>query len=146
MTNNILALVDFSHITDELVKRTTQLADLYGAKCWFMHVAAPDPDFVGYDVGPQYIRDSRATTLRNEHQKLQEFKEQCEKMGVDSEALLVQGPLFETISGEVEKLNIDLIVLGSHGRSRLYELIVGSVCEHLLKHSKVPLYILPSKK
>jgi len=146
MAKNILALVDFSSITAEVVATAAELSSKYGAKCWLMHVAAPDPDFVGYDVGPQYIRDSRASVLKDEHQKLKAYKDEIAAQGVECEALLIQGLLYKTIDYEIEKLEIDLVVLGSHGRSMLYELVVGSVCEYLLKNSPIPLMILPPKQ
>jgi nucleotide-binding universal stress UspA family protein len=141
-----LALLDFSSITDSIVGRTGELAKLYGAKCWLMHIARPDPDFVGYDVGPKYIRDSRAEVLRKEHQQLQEYKQKLVKEGVVCEALLVQGQINCTIMAQIKKLNIDLVILGSHGHTRIHDLFVGSVCEHMLRHSKVPLLVIPWNK
>ena len=146
MTTNILALIDFSEVTRAVVQAAAEHAKLRGGKCWLMHVAAPDPDFVGYEVGPQYIRDSRADVLRDEHKRLFALRESVTAQGVECESLLVMGPLFETIDTEINKLNIDLVVLGSHGRSKLYELVVGSVCEHLLRKAEVPLLVLPSQK
>ena len=145
MTANILALIDFSESTGAVVQTAGEQAKLQSAKCWLMHVAAPDPDFVGYEVGPQYIRDSRADVLKDEHKRLHELKESLTAQGVDCEALLVMGPLFDTIDAEINKLNVDLVVLGSHGRSKLYELLVGSVCEHLLRNARVPLLVIPSQ-
>lgn len=143
---NILALLDFSQITDEVVKTAGDLCKFYDAKCWLIHIASPDPDFVGYDVGPQYIRDSRATVLAEEHHKLQVYKSLLEEREMTCEALLVMGPLYKTIEQEIHKLAADIVVLGSHGRSMLYELVVGSVCEYLLKHADVPLMIIPSER
>lgn len=145
MTKNILALVDFSSVSGPVVERAGDLALKYGAKCWIVHIAAPDPDFVGYDVGPQHERDHRAEQLREEHRQLQEYKSSLEAKGVTCEALLIQGPLPQAVMDEAQKLEADLIVVGSHGRSMLYELLVGSVCEYLLKNSKVPLLVVPSK-
>lgn len=146
MIKNILALIDFSCITNDIVKRTIELGSFYGAKCWLIHVATPDPEFVGYDVGPKYIRDHRADVLVREHHKLQVYKEKVQNEGVECETLLVQGQINPTIMAEIKKLEIDMIILGSHGRTRLYDFLVGSVCEYLLRNSTVPLVILPSKK
>jgi nucleotide-binding universal stress UspA family protein len=143
-TKNILALIDFSIICEQIVDRAGELAAFYNAKCWLIHVAAPDPEFVGFDVGPQYIRDHRADQLQEEHRQLDGFKERLAETGVDCEALLIQGQINPTILGEIEKLNIDLVVLGSHGHSKLYDLLVGSVCEYTLRHATVPLMIIPS--
>ena len=144
MTKNILALIDFSSICGSVVARAGDLSKFYDAKCWLMHVAAPDPDFVGYEVGPQYIRDSRADELKEEHTKLEEYKEELILQGIDCEMLLIQGQINTTILGEIEKLSIDLVVLGSHGHNKLYDLMIGSVCEYTLRHATVPLVIIPS--
>ena len=144
MTKNILALVDFSSVTEQIVSKAGELAALYDAKCWLVHIAAPDPDFIGYAVGPQHERDHRADVLKEEHRKLQEYKTGLINKGIKCDGLLIQGDLPRTVIEESDKLNADLIVLGSHGRSMLYEILVGSVCEYMLKHSEVPLVVVPS--
>lgn len=146
MTKNILGLIDFSVVSEDVVAKSAELAKVYGAKCWLIHIASPDPDFLGYEVGPQYIRENRAEHLMEEHEKLSNYKSKLISEGIDCEALLIQGEIIKTIHHEIKKLDIDLIVLGSHGRSVLYELLVGSVCENLLKTANVPLVIMPAKK
>jgi nucleotide-binding universal stress UspA family protein len=146
MTRNILALIDFSRTSGQVVTRAGDLALFYDAKCWLIHVAGPEPEFVGYTVGPQYIRDHRADQLREEHQKLQEYKAELLQKNIDCETLLVQGQTNPTIMEEIGRLQIDMVVLGSHGRTRLYDLLVGSVCEYLLRYSPVPLVIIPGPR
>ena len=145
MIKNILALLDFSDITNQVVERTGELGKFYQAKCWLIHVATPDPEFVGYDVGPKYIRDHRADVLKDEHRTMQGYKKQLSDNGVDCEALLIMGQVNPTIIAEIQKLEVDLVVLGSHGHSRLYEFLVGSVCEYMLRHAKVPMLVIPSQ-
>lgn len=145
MVKNIIALIDFSQLTDKIVDKAGELAKLYGAKCWMIHVATPNPDFVGYEAGPQYIRDSRAEVLLDEHRVLHEFKVKLEEKGIAAEALLVQGQINATIDYEMAKLKADMVILGSHGHNRLYNLLVGSVCEHMLTHCTIPMVIIPGE-
>ena len=63
---NILVCIDFHEQTKNLINKAAEIAKAFNAKLWLVHVAAPDPDFVGYDVGPQYIRDARADELKEE--------------------------------------------------------------------------------
>ncbi|MDX1685488.1 MAG: universal stress protein [Saprospiraceae bacterium] len=142
---NILALIDFSDSSSQVVDKACEMAKNYGAKCWLIHVASPNPEFVGYEIGPQYIRDSRADELKQEHEQLQFHKKILIDRGVDCEALLIQGPINETIAQEIKKLEADLVVAGSHGRSRLYDLLVGSVAEYLIKNIDVPILLIPQK-
>ena len=60
MPTAILAAIDFSPISDRVLALASELAEKTGASLVVLHAAAPDPDFVGYEVGPQYVRDDRA--------------------------------------------------------------------------------------
>lgn len=68
---NILVAIDFNETVGELLSYAEALAIKFDAKIWVLHVAAPNPDFVGYEPGPQYIRDFKADELREEHRSLQ---------------------------------------------------------------------------
>ena len=61
---NILVTIDFNENEKLLIDKAFQLAEPFDSKIWLIHIAAPDPDFIGYKVGPQYIRDSRASDLK----------------------------------------------------------------------------------
>jgi nucleotide-binding universal stress UspA family protein len=140
---NILVALDFDGGFDILVSRSTQLAKAFNAKLWLMHIAAPDPDFVGFEVGPQYIRDSRANELREEHRMLQKYTEDLKHSGINAEGLLVQGGTVEMIIEESEKLGIDLIVCGHHDHGFLYKAFIGSVSAQIIKKAKIPVLLVP---
>ncbi|MBT8261270.1 MAG: universal stress protein [Bacteroidia bacterium] len=142
---NILVAIDFDENLDFLIRHAKRFAKAFNAKIWLMHVAAPDPEFVGYDVGPQYIRDSRAGELREEHRVIQEQTDWLKKEGCDAEGLLIQGATIELIMEESKKLHIDMIMTGHHERSFLYNAFVGSVSAKIMKNSKIPVLIVPFK-
>ena len=105
--------------------------------------AAPDPEFVGFDAGPQVVRDTRAKELRQEHRELQALRDAMKALGTDAEALLVQGPTVDTLFMEAARLHADLLVMGSHGRGGLYKALTGSVSGSALKRSTTPIVIVP---
>lgn len=140
---NILVAIDFNKNETLLIDKAFELAESFDSKLWLMHIAAPDPDFVGYEVGPQYIRDSRATKLRKEHKQLQKYSTMLKKKGVDSEGLLLQGATIEMIIEESKKLDADLIIAGQHDHGFFYNAFVGSVSAQIIKKSKIPVLIVP---
>ena len=140
---NILVTIDFDKNEARLIDQAFQLAQAFKAKLWLMHIAAPDPDFVGYDVGPQYIRDSRAKELRKEHQLLQDYADTLQEKGIDSEGLLIQGATIEMIIEESKKLQVDLIIAGHHKYGFFYSQFVESVSSEIIKKSKIPVLIVP---
>lgn len=140
---NILVAVDFNDTVGELMSYAESFAEKHGAKIWVVHVAAPNPDFVGYETGPQYIRDLRADELQDEHKKLQQICEMFIKPEIDSDALLIQGSTVETVLEEAKKLKADLLIVGTHQRSFFYNLFDESVSIELFKNSKIPLLSIP---
>jgi nucleotide-binding universal stress UspA family protein len=142
---NILVPVDFSDVTGGVIEEARVLCEALGAKLWLVHAAAPDPDFVGYDGGPQSVRDSVAQHLREEHRDLQQRAEELRANGIDAVALLIQGPTVETILGEAKRLEADMIVMGSHGHGALYRALLGSISEGVLHKATCPLTIVPAR-
>lgn len=140
---HVVAAVDFSAPSDAAVERAVELAEAFGARMTLLHVAAPDPDFVGYEVGPQGERDARARELRGEHATLQERAAALRARGLDARALLVEGPSVETLLAEAERLEADLLVMGSHGHGRLYDALVGSVSAGVIRAGRLPVLLVP---
>ena len=141
----ILVAVDFSPITETLLEAAVKAANP-DSKIYIIHVAAPDPDFVGYGVGPDYIRQDRAAELVEEHKLMNEYKQRVLEEGLDAEALLVSGPTVETLLEEIKKLEAELLVIGRKGHSAVYEVIFGSVCKILLEKINIPALVIPVKE
>ncbi len=143
---NILVPIDFSDATEPVLRQAIEMARCFQAKLWLIHVAAPDPYFVGYDVGPQHERDWRATQLRDQHRDLQHHAQELAGQGLDVTPLLIQGATAETVVGEANKIGAGLIILGSHGHSALYKALVGSVAEGVLRQAACPVLVVPVRK
>jgi nucleotide-binding universal stress UspA family protein len=140
---NILAALDFSNAIQPVLDRAKELALLSGGRLWLVHVAAPEPDFVGYDSGPAGTRDRVAKHHREEHREIQSNAERLRESGIDATALLIQGATVEVILRESKKLDVDLIVIGSHGHGAVYRALLGSTSEGVLHGSDVPVLIVP---
>jgi nucleotide-binding universal stress UspA family protein len=102
---------------------------------YIIHVTDPDP-FVGYikasDPADQNLFDAqrqpRAKELRTEHQQTQAIGAALRAKGVRvDQALTVQGPVLATVVEQAGKLDIDLLIMGSHHYGALYRLWHGDV-------------------
>jgi nucleotide-binding universal stress UspA family protein len=58
--------------------------------------------------------------------------------------VLLQGPVVEIICETAQAIGADMIVLGSHGHTALYELLVGSVSEGVIRHARLPVTVVPA--
>ena len=139
----LLVAVDFSDFTPALTRQATDLARAFGAEIVLVHVAEPDPEFVGFDAGPQTRRDDVAHRIRREHRDLQALAAEIAATGVAARALLVQGATVEKLLGEAERLKPDLILMGTHGHGRLHRLLLGSVGEGVLRGTTRPVLFVP---
>src|SRR4051812_25454199 len=115
----ILVPVDFSAVSDAAVELAAQLGKALAIPVWLLYVAQPDPDFVGYEVGPPNVREQVASEMRDTHSHLQRYSAQLRERGIEATALQVQGATVETILREAERLAVGVIVLGSHGHGAL---------------------------
>lgn len=142
----ILVAIDFSPITDLVLQRTKAIAIKTDAKVWITHVVAPDPDFIGYEVGPQTERDFIARKFHEKHIALQGIAKKLKNEGLHTTPLLLQGPTTETILEEADDIDADIIIIGSHGHGMMYNIFIGSIGKEVLKHSTRPVLIIPVKK
>ena len=140
----ILVPVDFSPVTNPVLDTVETLANACQSKVFLVHVApALSPELRDTPV-PQQHRDTVAHMLRDEHRKLQDLAGDLRKRGCKAEALLVEGHrTVDKILDEAQRLQADLIVMGSHGHGKVFDLLVGSTCEGILRRSGVPMLIVP---
>ena len=142
---NILVTIDFDNIEDLLIEKACELAKPFDSKLWLVHIAGPEPAFVGYKLRPQYIRDNRAKELRKEHRLIREYTNKLKEKCFHAEGLLIQGATVEMIMYEAEKLNIDLIIADHHDHGFLYKALIGSISSEIIKKTKTPVLIVPVK-
>jgi nucleotide-binding universal stress UspA family protein len=141
----ILAAVDFSPVTAQVLATLKLVAATSSAQVWLVHVAPPDPAFIGYEAGPHAVRNQVAAEHHARHQQLQELAESLRSDGVDTTALLLQGATVATLVAEAERLQATMIVLGSHGHGRVYDIVAGSVAEGVVRATKWPVLLVPAR-
>lgn len=139
----ILVPVDFSSVEHAVTACAAELAKRLRAKLILVHVEAPDPEFVGYQVGPQSVREAVARSIHGDAQALHALRDLLRNQGLDVDSLLIQGPTVDKIVDEAERLKADYIVMGSHGHGNLFELVVGSVSDGVIRRAPCPVVVVP---
>jgi nucleotide-binding universal stress UspA family protein len=139
----IVVPVDFSDGTARVLDEAAVMAKALEAEVWLLHVAAPEPDFVGYEPGPQSVRDAVAKGLSARHQQLQAYEHELAARGVGAHAVMTQGYAVDQIVAQVRQRQASLVVMGSHGHGALYHMLMGSVTEGVLRQAPCPLLVVP---
>jgi nucleotide-binding universal stress UspA family protein len=135
---HILVPTDFSETTG-LIMQTLDAWDVKG-KVFLLHVLPFDAALVGDDVEPL---DMPCEKQPQKH-RLEQLAQRVRAAGHQVETQLLMGSTVETILDQVERCNIDLVVMGSHDHGALYDLIVGSTSEGVLRKATCPVLIVPS--
>ena len=142
----LLVAVDLSESTQIIVQKVEELNREYPARVWILHNAEPEPDVLEFKVDPLAARENLAKKFHNEHRQIQEIADRLRKAGLEATALLVHGATVESILKEAADLDVDMIVVGSHGRGAMYQLLVGSVSKGILHKSPYPVLVIPTHK
>ena len=142
---NYLVPIDFSKATRELLDFLENLASKKD-EITLLHAAEPNPAFVGYEAGPDVVRGQIADEFKREHKEIQALSKGLRDKGYDCKGLLIQGKTVKTILESAKKAKADMIIMGSHGRSAAYQILVGSISEGVLHNSTIPVLFVPPKK
>lgn len=140
---NIILPVDFGEKTDQLVDGAVKFAKEVNGKICLIHVAPTDIGFAIGDMGYQYFPEVEENEIREELVLLNKINQRILAQDVDCEHILKQGIAKDIILEYADLKKANYIVMGSHGRSGIYDVFVGSLTKGLTKSSKIPVLVLP---
>jgi nucleotide-binding universal stress UspA family protein len=146
MYANILVPTDGSRLSERAVKHAAMIAQAGGGKLLLFHVIAPYQMAI-YVEGMQVPSLPREAVLRNAARKagrildIAERKAKAAKVPV-SRAWAISGSPHHAIAEIAEKRRCDLIVMGSHGRSGVSRMLLGSETQGVLPRVKIPVLVV----
>ena len=140
---NIILPVDFSEATEKLVVGAMKFANETNGKICLIHVAPTDIGFAIGDMGFQYFPEIEQNEIKQELVQLNNLEERIIAQGVDCEHLLKQGIAGDVILEYAKDKEAGYIVMGSHGRSNMYDVFVGSLTKELTRRSPIPVLVIP---
>ena len=135
---SILVPHDFSPQSDAALARAEQLAELANATVHVLHVLHPPMLHASTTAGPLQLTlpDAVLEGARLEAQEL--LREIASHSGQDVVVHVAEGRPTDVICEVAEQVSADLIVMGTHGRKRLAQLLLGSVAERTLRQASCP--------
>jgi nucleotide-binding universal stress UspA family protein len=142
----ILVPHDFSSSANHAAALARDEAKVHGAKLVLLHVIelphqlAPDAVIVPETSGAPISVKDYALGRAEEH--LADIAARLAKDGVTATPSVVVGNPVTEIARAVDTHRIDLIVMGTHGRTGLQHLLAGSVSERVVRTSAVPVLVV----
>jgi nucleotide-binding universal stress UspA family protein len=134
--SRILHPTDFSPASAAALASALALAKAGRAKLVLLHVLTPPSPFVGDDVVPaRTYEELEAGARRGARRELARRVARARRAGVPAAGVIVDGVAFEEITRFAKRKGVDLIVMGTHGRTGLPRLFMGSVAERVLQRA-----------
>jgi nucleotide-binding universal stress UspA family protein len=133
--HRILFATDFSEASLAALPLVSTLARRYGSRVFVVNVWTP----VQYTlVSPEVAGALQHKDERETQSKLQQILTTKELAGLSATAIVKSGSPSQELSYLVRERNIDLAILGTHGRTGLKHLLMGSVAEELFRNLPCP--------
>ncbi len=141
----ILTPVDFSGITDAVVAAAASLAQAQNGRVVLLNVTQPPiitSEYAPYlvNIGEIMLVSEKAAA-----KQLERLAGRLKEAGVESDTLQFTGPPSTHILKQAEALEADYIVMGSHGHTAFYDLLVGSTTHGVLLKAPCPVLVVPAQ-
>lgn len=140
--SNILVPTDFSDPSDAALNYGRELARTFGASLHVLHVL-DDAEMRGV-VGAGYIGPSPTLPQREQLieqgvcDRLDDLFEESDRRQLNAHVKAVIGEPVGEILRYAQEQKIDLVIMGTHGRTGIAHMILGSVAEHVVRKSSCP--------
>lgn len=148
----ILISLDYDPSAQKVAETGHQLAKAMNAQTFLLHVISDATYYSSSNYSPLMGFEGFSNTLEiNSSEQLmrvaQNYLDKSKNHLNDEEiqTIVKKGDFSEAIITTAKEINADIIVMGTHSRRGLEKILLGSVAENVLRHSSIPLFIIPTK-
>ncbi len=140
----LLVAVDFSDTSIRALQVARDLGQRLNAKLNIVHFVPMRVTTMGVEGGMDYIEEIHQNEVEEARGKLEEFVKQHTSTDDEVEQHVKSGEPAAEINTAVKETGADMVVIGTHGRTGLKHLLLGSVAESILKGADVPVLCVRS--
>lgn len=139
---NILVPIDFSKPSEYAAKMAAIIAKKTNATIYLIHMIELPSGVVDMGSGSKFSIPESMLYLRKTREKVLEFKKTFFSEDITVEYFIKLNNPFEGIKKYAEKIDADLIIMGSKGHSEFEEIMIGSNTEKIVRSSKRPVIVV----
>jgi nucleotide-binding universal stress UspA family protein len=131
----ILVPTDFSPSSDRAMEHAVLMARAFQARILLIHVV----EIFTYSVSDTLqVMDHSAALKAIAEPLLENAREKIEKAGLSIETVLLTGNPYREILDAARRSGVDMIVMGTHGRTGVEHFLMGSVAERVIRLAACP--------
>jgi nucleotide-binding universal stress UspA family protein len=151
----VLIALDYNPTAQKVAETGYLLSKTMGAEVILLHVITDPVFYTSMDYSPimglnnyMDMNPLRLDSIEGLKMASQYFLDKSKQhLGDETiQTVVKEGDFAETILNTAKEINADIIVMGSHSRKWLENIIMGSVTEKVLNHTSIPLFIIPTKQ
>ncbi len=144
MFKKILCPVDFSEFTGEIIQYAHDIAKKYGAELHVLHVI---PNLTYYTPYESFLTPENLIAVEKgiQDEVERDFTRVLTHVDMKVNRVVRTGAAFVEIIDYAKSESIDLIVLGTHGRSAIEHILIGNVAEKVVRKSPCPVMTIRPK-
>ncbi len=139
----ILTPVDFSPSTAHVIDAALVLTAGEASRIILFHVVQPPIVTSDYGLAMENVQEILAVSEKAGARQLNHLAARLKAKGASVQVVQTTGSSVSQIVDHAAKLDADYIVMGSHGHTALYDLLVGSTTHGVLKKAPCPVLIVP---
>ncbi len=129
---SVLMATDLSAASAKPLHHAAAIARHFGAKFYLMHVVSS----LGFTLaGPEAAQKATDLAYRDLRVVEKYLMASGELTGLRHDAIVCQGDIWDEVEGVLLQKGIDLVVIGTHGRTGLAKIAAGSVAEKIFRHA-----------
>ena len=132
LLTKILVTTDFSEVSDRALDYAIALARRYDARIYLAHVITPDPFQF---AEPQLAQATYEKVRQAAEEGITDILISGKLRGVPHEVLMEEGNVWPTLDKLITEHEIDLVVVGTHGRGKVQKILIGSVAEEIFRQA-----------
>ena len=140
IAQHILVPIDFSEYANQALDYAIELAQKLQARLTFLHVIHLTPMAMG-EIGASGLVPYLEEIETDAQQRMKGIVDRVHQEGLEGEISIVQGVPFQIIVDMAGNRDIDLIVMGTHGRTGLTHALIGSVAEKVVRLAPCPVLV-----
>ncbi len=137
--NSILCPIDFSDASTNAFRYACEFAKAMGSKIIFLNVVEPRPMVADMTLNYIPLEEDLAKAATED---LRPLVQEAESKGIAVQADVMIGTPAELILSQAAEFNASIIIMGSHGKTGLSRLLMGSVAEAIVRKARIPVLIV----
>jgi nucleotide-binding universal stress UspA family protein len=140
----IIAPIDFSKATAAVIDTAATLAATMDARVVLLHFVQPLIITSDYGLTMDHFKETIVTSEKHAARRLADLRETLRAKNIPNvETIQISAPARSGIVEQAKALKADYIVMGTHGHTAFYDLVIGSTTQHVINKAPCPVVIVP---